>query len=214
MDYIYDVLLNFSDVHHFYDFYEWNKNDFMVIAEKIPIYRIKHKQMIEITSNVIQVNKAFLDKIIDKTITDKGIFHYCCLITDLTRVLALKFDEDGNLIEKSSLLIDEEEAVIEESKELLENSFLYDIISKCQPKELITREEKKIKEDLLCEINRLYDLKIYDEIDYLYYEIYSEHISIDDMYMSLINIIKNNHTNCYQKLNKVIKMVSDINYSK
>lgn len=214
MNYIFDVLLNFSDVHNFYEFYEWNKNDFMVVAEKIPIYRIQHQQMIEITSCVIQVNKDLLDEIFDKTITDKGIIHYCCLITDLERVIALKLGEDGLLVEKSSLLIDEEEVVIEESKEFLESSFLYDIICKCQIKELITREEEKIKKELLREIKRLYDLKIYDEIDYLYHEIHSKNKNINDMYFDLINTIQNNHTDCYQKLNKIIKMVKNINYSK
>lgn len=210
MNYIYDIVLCFNDYNLDISFYEWNSSDKFTYIEKIPLYRITDIGMSEVNSHLIKVNRALLEKIKNKTICKNGIINYSVLVTDMNRVIGLKFDKDGLLIEKSNLLIDEEDVVIEEAGLLDLDIFNYELLDSFENELFLTRKEKSIKNSLLNEINYLYDRKKFDEINYLYYEVFNETKSIHKKYLDLVKII--NEGNCIEELFEVVKMTKEKSY--
>lgn len=204
MNYIYDVMLNFNDYNDVYDFYEWNNNDNYDYIDKMPIFVVNTIQMNEIMFSRIKISKKILDKIKDKTILENGVISYSFLVTNRERVLGLKFNSNGELIEISNLLLDEEEAVIDDSKDFDLEYIDYEIIGTIDNNLFLTRNEKRIRKYLLEEISNLYKNKNYDEINYLYYEIFDVDCGINNKYKLLINNIKNNYSYIYNKLYDVI----------
>ena len=210
MNYIYDIVLCFNDYDLNINFYEWDSSDNFTYIEKIPIYRITDIGMNEISNHLIRINKSLLDKIKNKSVCKDGVINYSLLVTDMNRVVGLKFDKNGYLIEKSSLLIDEEDTVIEEASLLDLDIFSYELLDSYKEELFLTRKEKNIKNSLLSEINYLYDNKKFDEINYLYYEVFSETKSIHSKYLDLVRII--NEGNYIDELFEVVKMTKEKSY--
>ena len=210
MNYIYDVVLCFNKYNLNISFYEWNNNDSFTYIEKIPIYRITDIGMNEVNNHLIRIDSKLLNDIYNKTYTNKNIINYSLLVTDMSRVLALEFDSSGYLINKSNLLIDEEDAVIEEASLLDLDIFNYEKLDAFLEEYFLTRREKHIKNSLLDEINYLYNNKKYDEINYLYYEVFDKEKSIKNKYTDLVNFIGSN--NSLDKLFEVVKMTKEKSY--
>lgn len=207
MNYIYDLVLNFSENERILEFYEWMKEDVLSTVAKIPIIRINRFQMNDILNNKISITKTFLKKYENKTLLDDGsLLKYSFLVTDLSKVIALEFSSNGEVIRRSSLLLDEEEAVIEESLDYQEEELNYKIIRNYLKFDFLTRDERKIRSSLINELNYLYKNKKYDEINYLYEELYNEKINIHDKYKFLIDDISNNYSSKYNKIYDIIKM--------
>ena len=207
MNYIYDLVLNFSENERILEFYEWMKEDVLSTIAKIPIIRINRFQMNDILNNKISVTKTFLKKYENKTLLDDGsLLKYSFLVTDLSKVIALEFSSNGEVIRRSSLLLDEEEAVIEESLDYQEEELNYKIIRNYLKFDFLTWDERKIRSSLINELNYLYKNKKYDEINYLYEELYNEKINIHDKYKFLIDDISNNYSSKYNKIYDIIKM--------
>lgn len=207
MNYIYDLVLNFSENERILEFYEWMKEDVLSTIAKIPIIRINRFQMNDILNNKISITKTFLKKYENKTLLDDGsLLKYSFLVTDLSKVIALEFSSNGEVIRRSSLLLDEEEAVIEESLDYQEEELNYKIIRNYLKFDFLTRDERKIRSSLINELNYLYKNKKYDEINYLYEELYNEKINIHDKYKFLIDDISNNYSSKYNRIYDIIKM--------
>lgn len=204
MNYVYDVVLNFNDYRDVYDFYEWDKNDSFIYIDKIPIFVVNTFQMEEILFSRIKISNELLSKIKNKTILENGIIQYSFLVTNREKVIGLKFNNSGELIEVSNLLLDEEEAVLEEICEFDMDYLEYEILDKCNNNLFFTRKDRYIRNCLLEEINNLYKNKHYDEISYLYYEIFKDNCSIKNKYKLLIDSITNNYKNTYSKLYDII----------
>ena len=203
MNYIEDIIINLQE--ELYDYYEWKKEDKLLIIEKIPIYRINTKTMNNILFNIFKVSKSILTEINKKTISEKGLLKYVCLITDLNQVLALSFDEKGLIKEKSKLLLEEEDYVIEKAKELKSRLFQVEIIKPICNNFFLTRKELTIKNVLLKEINKLYQKKEYPAINYLYRELFKEKVGVKDQYKLLIERI-NNYSEELYKLYEIINL--------
>ena len=210
MNYIYDVVLCFNKYNLNINFYEWNNNDNFTYIEKIPIYRITDIGMNEISNHLIKIDKKLLSNIHNKTYSKNGIINYSLLVTDMNRVVGLKFSNDGLLIEKSDLLIDEEDVVIEEASLLDLDIFEFDKLDSYSDEMFLTRKEKYIKNSLILELNYLYNNKKYDEINYLYYEVFNETKSIHNKYLDLVNLIGSNK--CIDELFEVVKMTKEKSY--
>ena len=210
MNYIYDVVLCFNKYNLNINFYEWNNNDNFTYIEKIPIYRITDIGMNEISNHLIKIDKELLSNIYNKTYSRNGVINYSLLVTDMNRVVGLKFSNDGLLIEKSNLLIDEEDAVIEECSLLDLDIFEFDKLNSYSDEMFLTRREKYIKNSLIDELNYLYNNKKYDEINYLYYDVFNETKSIHNKYLDLVNLIGSNK--CIDELFEVVKMAKEKSY--
>jgi len=210
MNYIYDIVLCFNKYNLDISFYEWNSSDKFTNIEKIPIYRITDIGMNEINSHLIKIDNSLLLSIKNKTVCKKGTIKYSLLVTDMNRVVGLKFDEDGLLIEKSNLLIDEEDVVIEEASLLDLDIFNYELLDSFDNELFLTRSEKTMKNSLLNEINSLYENGMFDEINYLYYEVFNETKNIHNKYLDLVKII--NEGNYIEELFEVVKMAKEKSY--
>ena len=210
MNYIYDIILCFNKYNLNISFYEWNNNDSFTYIEKIPIYRITDIGMNEISNHLIKIDKDLLSNIYSKTYSRDGLINYSLLVTDMNRVVGLKFSEEGLLIEKSDLLIDEEDAVIEECTLLDLDIFNYELLDSYSDEIFLTRKEKYIKNSLIDELNYLYNNKKYDEINYLYYEVFNDTKSIHNKYIDLVNLIGSNK--CIDELFEVVKIIKEKSY--
>ena len=207
MNYISDIVLNFFELDKTVDFFEWNSNDNIIVIGKIPLFRVSSKVMNDLLKSRVSVSNEFLESILNKTYTDNSFIKYSALFTDLVNVIALQFNEDGLVLEKSNLLIDEEDIVIEEGEFLSCTDFNYKVVEEIYDNSFLTRREKFIRKYLLNEINNLYEDGMFDEINYLYSELYSDNKNIDARYKFLIDDISNNYDSKYNKLFDVIEMI-------
>lgn len=207
MNYIYDLVLNFTDSDNLLEFYEWKKRDNLTTIQKMPIFKITRYQMDDILNNRIKINEEIFNRVKNKTIVvDGDNLKYSFLVTDLNRVVALDFSSDRVLKRSSCLLLDEEEDVIDECTDYEVDDFNYEIVCSYKKQLFLTREEKNIREKLLLELKNLYENKDYDEINYLYEELYTEKMSIRRKYLFLVDEITNNYDSKYNKLYDIIKL--------
>ena len=204
MNYIYDLVLNFRE--EYLDFYEWEREDSILFINKIPIIRVNNIQYDEIIKNRIKFSKELLFLLKNKTSTDKGLIKYSLLITDGDSVIGLKLNDEGIVEMISKLLYDEELAVIEEIIDMPIDTINYEIIQEYSKELLLTRKERRIKNILLKEIKSLYDKNEYEEIDYLYKEIFNDSKNYLEEYDILMDEINNNFNDKYICLYEIVKL--------
>ena len=208
MNYIYDIFINFNK--KYYDFFEWNLNDGVYHIRKIPIFRIKTDDFIKLFPNRIVVDNEFLNNIKDKTDVFNGIVNntkYCCLFTDTNDVIAVSFDENGNSILKSDLLIEEALDVLELSLHMKENNVMFNILSNDVDKVFLTRNNKKNSQKILKKIDSISKNEI-EKMKYLYYECFNEK---EKDYKKMVLKIKKsiNDEEILKKLNNFFKLISN-----
>ena len=169
MNFIYDIVLNFNK--EYYNFFEWNKKDNIINIKKIPLFMVSNNIFNNMKYDIVKVSSDFINMIKDKTyIYSKKDSIISCLISNGKEVIGVMFDTDGNLIKRSSLLLDEEEEVLDEVYD--ENVFDIDIVSVKKRKiNEINRVQKDKSNYLLRYIkkeNNTLNLK------YLYYDYFEE----------------------------------------
>ena len=203
MTYIYDVILNFNN--ELYEFYEWNKDDLIYHIKKIYLIKVNTKTYNDFLNKKIHIKGDFLLNIFHKCqyYDNKEVkeIPYALLITDGYRLMGVIFDNDGNIIKYSSLLLDEEEDVLDISNHLGIVKLDYEIKGDINTNSL-TRFEKKlikyIKKDLMIS----YKEKDLSKLKYLYYEYFNKDCNdIDKIFQDLINELNNlneKHYNLYQ----------------
>lgn len=172
MIYIYDILLNFKD--ELYDFYDWNKNDNIIHIRKIPLIKIKEKDLVNIKNNNVKFDEETLNQIKDKTeiftpkISKK--IEYMTLLSDGNYVIGLQIE--GKKIKKSSLLIDEELDILEDVNNLDFMNINYKIINKGINNELKTRKQRETEKFIKKGINKIKNDE--EKLKYLYYECFDK----------------------------------------
>lgn len=209
---VYDILLNFQDSNRVYEFFEWNNQDEIEHIKKIPMFRVDSSFLDDVLKYKINIDKKTLDKIYKKTEVfnhDRiGVIDYACLFTDGYKVVAVEFNNEGKSIYKSSLLLDEEDEVLEFSNEIEKIDISYTRMNKVIKELFLTREEEFRKNYLLRELRSANKNKEYEKINYLYEEIYPD--SKEDSafkYKILVDDISNNYRDCYNELFRILKMV-------
>lgn len=208
MNYYYDILLNFED--NYIMFYEWDSSDSFEFIKKIPMLRVDNKTYKDLLINKVLVNKEFLNIINNKTKLKKGILKYACIISDSKNSIALEFNDDGLVISKSSILLDDELNI---------NEFIYDVdITKIdykkikkEEKRIDTRKDEKIKRILKIEIDNMYNNKNYSKLKYIYLEWFN---TLDDnydlMYKNMLKRLKNKLSRKEYDIYKIIKLTYSV----
>lgn len=188
MNFIYDIVLNFNK--DFYNFFEWNKNDNIINVKKIPIFLIDNDTFISMKYDNVIVSKDFIDLIKDKTYTyTRSKLGISCLISNNKEVIAVLFNDNGNLIKRSSLMLDEEEEVLDE----IENDSLYKINIIKRRKVNIENVNRNIKEKKDFLIKYINEEKNDINLKYLYYDYFEkDENNIKTIKNDLIKEIKNN----------------------
>ena len=169
MNFIYDIVLNFNK--EYYNFFEWNKKDNIINIKKIPLFMVSNNVFNNMKCDIVKVSSDFINMIKDKTyIYSKKESVISCLISNGKEVIGVMFDTEGNVIKRSSLLLDEEEEVLDEVYD--ENVFDINIVSVKKRKiNNVNRVQKDKSNYLLRYIkkeNNTLNLK------YLYYDYFEE----------------------------------------
>ncbi len=112
MNYIYDIVLNFQN--NYYDFFEWRKEDKIVNYSKLPLYKVSNKDLLNLKYNKITVENDLIKKIKESSKSKK----IKCLVSNGSSTIALLFDDNGNLLKRSSLIFEEEEEANDYAKKL------------------------------------------------------------------------------------------------
>ena len=205
MDFYYDVLLNFQEKYCM--FYEWDKDDTIDFVKKIPLFHVDAKTFINLLSKKVIVAKEFLESIKNKTkLKDNNVLKYTAIFSDGKNALALEFDEEGNSLNKSSLILDDELNI----NEFLFNIAVTKIDYKVIKKEIVskeTRQEEKIKKVLKLEIKGMYEKKEFSKLKYIYLEWFDKLIDdVDTMYKDMLNRLKDNLQEKEYQIYDIIKL--------
>ncbi len=188
MNYVFDVTLNFK--YPLYDFYEWDLDDFIINFKKVPLYKIKSKDLFN-----LKYSKFKLDYI--KLPLSKAYNHHkkylAVIFTDGKTSAAFHMDGNGNVIGKSSILPEEEEEILDSSNYLKDTKINYKILSKDKISYEKTRNEIKISKYLVDEINKINDI---NKLEYISFECLGKNMSKKE----LINVIKEKWNDEYFKI--------------
>ena len=115
MIFISDILLNFLDGERLYEFFEWKEDDLYDHIKRIPLYRVNTKTLYDFIFK--DVKCLSLEEIKGQTevFKTRGIkkIEYAFVLCDIKKAVAFECDKKGNVIARSSLLLDEEEEVLD-----------------------------------------------------------------------------------------------------
>lgn len=208
MVYIYDILVNFNDSYLF-DFFEWNMNDSIENLKKVRLYHISTNCMDELIENQVCVSTYFLEEIFKtcEVYTKNSVktFPYVCLFSDGIRVIAIEFDSKGLSQEKSKLILEEEEDVLEIVEDMEVYDLSYHVVEKENNRFFLTRKELKMRKYLMSEIESAYHEKAYEKLKFLYEEYFEkEGMSYqkmkDDLLSSMTMFFDSKHVSLYEML--------------
>lgn len=188
MIYIYDILLNLKQMDEGLEFYEWKEDDLIEHIKKVPLFKVSKTLIEDLFTNKLQLDITILPKIRNKAICyfngETKQIPYLVLLSDGRKCFAIELDNKGNTLYKSSLLLDEEEEVLEMTEELVELPIGYKKTKIKNNKDQLTRFEKDNQKFLLRELEKIKDNK--EEINYLYEEYFDNNLtSIDDKFNTL-----------------------------
>lgn len=201
MNFIYDILVNFSD--DLYDFYEWNTDDNVTHIRKIPLFKVSTETLEKLKNYNVKVDLDFLKKLENKTekFTSRDVekITYCALFSDSNDVYALKFNEKGNNIKISKLLIDESEDVLDVIERCNEIKLDLEILKPKKINNFKTRLQLEKTKYLTKCLNRLEKNNDLEKLKYLYFECFNEKETSKDI---IINKLKQGIDNA--KLEKIM----------
>lgn len=186
MNYIYDILLNFNS--QLWDFYEWDPKDNISHIRRIPLFKVNKKTLSDVVNYDVVIDNSFLETIYHKTevFTEhkNRVIDYACIITNGLMAVAYIFNKKGNVIGRSSLLVDEEEEALELSERLNITSISYQCLTKLEVESFKTCQEIEKEKFIQTELSKVNDI---DKLSYLYYECFNEK---EDNYELIIERIK------------------------
>lgn len=209
MTYIYDVLLNFTDDERIIEFFEWEEEDYPEHIKRIPLVRVSTKVLDDLLSKKICVDKEFLNKIKGETSLYKKSknLEYATLISDLNKIIGLEFNSCGEVISRSSLLLDEEEELLDECCDLNEEKIVYKVLKKYTQESFLTRQEIKKKRYLIKEMDNLYKENNIDKLTFLYEEIFKkDDLSFYDKYIRIKTELEDNYSSKHNKLYDIVRL--------
>lgn len=213
MIYVYDILLNWFQKEALVEFFEWELNDELEHVKKIPLLKVDSSLIHDLYTSNIQVEDSFLEKIKDKTEcyfhNDVDIISYSCLLSDGKKCIALEFNDEGYSTYKSTLLVDEEEEVLELVGELTLTIVPYHIHTTKKDFSYLTRKEEKKQSYLLSEIKSIWKHQNVEKLSYLYEEYFNGGIcSMDEMYENICKNIKLNYSKVYDEVIEILRLTS------
>ena len=211
MIYTYDILLNWTKEERLKEFYEWTLEDDLEHIKKMPIIRIRESLLKDLLTSKIKIDKTFLSKIKYKT---ESYFHneidvidYAVIVTTDKKSLALELDNEGNVMYKSSLLIDEEEEVLEIGEELVVMDIPYKVLKKNNQVSYLTRKEEEEKKLKIKEIKKIKQNKEESKLNYLYKEFFIDDVeSFNDKLTILEKEISKDYNSFHHNLYNLLKL--------
>ena len=181
MNYYYDILVNLEE--DFYEFYEWEKNDPIIAIKKTPLFKVSHNVIVDFLTYDITLDEELTINLLEKTICKNKEKINALLISDTKTSLFLEINDNGKVIFKSKLLVEDENNINEIVNALRETNLKYQVGKKVLKNNLL-RQTIKEQKLILMELNGLKKNKDVDKCNYLYFELFHK---IDDDYEQEIN---------------------------
>lgn len=211
MIYVYDILLNLQPIEESLEFYEWKQDDLIEHIKKVPLFKVSKTLIEDLFTNKLQLDINILSKIKNKSVTyfngDSKKIPYLLLLADERKCFAVELDNNANIIYKSSLLLDEEEEVLEMTLELVETPIEYKKIKLDNYQEYLTRVERDNQKFLLRELEKIKTNK--EEIDYLYEEYFDNSLTnTKDKFNLLKDKIYNGSDNYIKELKDFFQCIN------
>ena len=202
MNFAHDIFLNLNK--NYYDFFEWNKKDLILHFKKIPLLKTNTKDIETIKNNDITLDANFI-----KTYFNKAEYYAkrnrenIVILSDNKTSIAVKFNNKGNIIAKSSLIIEDEELIFKKINKMTDEKIIYQTTEKSQD-HFLTRYEQEKKFFLLKNLKKIDKNKL----KYLYYDCFQKESNNDDETLNNILIeIKNNNLEIFNKCFNLIKLI-------
>ena len=204
MTYIYDIVLNFHT--QYYRFFEWQKKDKLLNIRKIPLIRVTDADYLNLKYQKIKVNTSFIDKISStNTLYSSQKIGPICLVSNTKEVMGLLFDNNGNLLKRSSLLFDEEDEVLNEV-DLIDITTI-DYTGTCQDTNIFLARYTKEKKDYL--LNFLTNKPDPLILKYLYYDYYEKDANPNiNIAKTLLNEIEGEWSSSQDNLYKLTVLIN------
>lgn len=205
MIYLYDILANFNET--LYDFYDWKTEDTILHLRKVPLFKIDTSAFIDISFNETIVDKNFLEKIYNKTqvFTARNVetINYCAVFTNDINAVIIMFKQDGKVIKKSKMLVNEEMEVLSISAKIEKTNLEYKVEKKNKFSNM-TRSEKIEINNLIESINEVKDNE--EIINYLYFEWFN-HLPGKNAHAHLIKDIKKSYSSKIKELLSLLNII-------
>ena len=207
MNYIYDIVLNFNK--ELYEFFEWKDDDNLINIRKIPLIKINDDDFVSLLYNKIKIEKLVLDTFKKKfsLYSEEINGNVICIVTNGQRAMGVMFDQLGNLIGKSAMLLDEEEEVLEESENLEETKLLYEINKTQQVNIKLSRVEIEKKQYIENFLNAIDDIKI---LKYIYFDYFDREAEKEDIKKILLMELEKKWDNNLNRLYTLTQTLSNV----
>ena len=205
MNYIYDIYLNFNK--NFYDFCEWDKNDKIIHVKSIPLYKVSEECIKNIYKNNFTLSKEEFKNILRKSITWNKCDKYrnYALFADNNNIIAIEFDNNGNSIKRSSLIVSEELEILESIYKMKEINI--DLKNK-RKIDYVLKTRKQIDDEFFIK-NELLNMDI-KKLQYIFFECFNKkELNKQTIINKLINLSKNSKIN--KNLYSILKLTSTYN---
>lgn len=206
MNYIYDIILNFNE--EFYDFYEWKNNDNVINVRKIPVLKVDENTYVSLRNNKVQVSMETIDSLKKNfsLYNEKIEGNIICLITNGMSAFGVMFNNNGDLIKRSSMLFDEEEEVIDESENIKEVKieFIKNEKQKSNNISRIVKEKQKFIKDYISSLDDELTLK------YIYYDYFEKEENKNNIKEILLSEINNKWNSKLSKLYDLTKLLNKV----
>ncbi len=208
MNYYYNLTLN-SDLSKFY---EWTLKDSLIEIKKIPVFKTTENTLINMLKYDGYVNSEFLNKIYNQT-TYKEVgkiktITYAAILTDTKFCLAIIFDDNGYIKNRSYLLLEDELNILEFSFSLKKEKVIFNkekksIINNNFKQEVLMR--KAIKE----EIDKAIEEKDKNKLIYYYLEWFNNYSNnVDYIYKTICSELEKEFVMNLEKMYNLILLVS------
>lgn len=156
-----------------FSFYEWENYDSIELVKKIPLFRVSTNTLKDFYVWNIKVSVDFLNEIVDKTILKNNKINktikYACLLCDTKNTLVVEFDNDGNVISRSNLLLDDDANVLEFIYSYKETQLEYERNEKLSLN-ILSRQEETTKKFISLELQTLIYNNNVNKLKYLFNE--------------------------------------------
>ena len=207
MNYIYDIVLNFNK--ELYEFFEWQDDDNLINIRKIPLIKINDDDFVSLLYNKIKIEKLVLDTFKKKfsLYSEEINGNVICIVTNGQRAMGVMFDQLGNLIGRSAMLLDEEEEVLEESENLEETKLLYEINKTQQVNIKLSRVEIEKKQYIENFLNAIDDIKI---LKYIYFDYFDREAEKEDIKKILLMELEKKWDNNLNRLYTLTQTLSNV----
>ena len=121
--------------------------------------------------------------------------------------MGVMFDQFGNLIGRSAMLLDEEEEVLEESENLEETKLLYEINKTQQVNIKLSRVEIEKKQYIENFLNAIDDIKI---LKYIYFDYFDREAEKEDIKKILLMELEKKWDNNLNRLYTLTQTLSNV----